>query len=233
MQNFDTQLVRAKRDMRRHARAPARAGARRRNGGMSERCGHDGPGNNVRGSLRNECCDATTVGISRWRGTPNRPATRSVILTRSRYGRILHEYGALQHFWVIVIQLIDVVECDGLERSVVKLEAFKRAVLVQDAGAKDDLFALVMVDDKRAVLVAQGKMSLHAAGGGGMLKLQMFRNQLDKSSVRSRELRFCAAGTYDSHVKGSDRFDPQHFAEPSFPELVERFAAWRAGRATW
>lgn len=139
----------------------------------------------------------------------------------------------MQHFWIIVIQLIDVVECDGLERSVVKLEAFKRAMLVQDVSAKDDLFALVMVDDRRAVLVAQGKMSLHATGGGGMLKLQMFRNQLDKSNVRSRELRFCAAGTYDRHVKGSDRFDPQCFAEPSLPELVERFAAWRAGRATW
>ena len=132
-----------------------------------------------------------------------------------------------------MIQLIDVVECDGLEKSVVKLEAFKKAMLVQDALSRDDLFALVMVDDTRAVLVAQGKMSLHATGGGGMLRLQMFRNQLDKSNVRSRELRFCAAGTYDSQVKGSDRFDPQSFVEPSFPDLVERFAGWRAGRATW
>ena len=132
-----------------------------------------------------------------------------------------------------MIQIIDVVECDGLERSIVKLDAFKRALLVQDARAKDDLFALVMVDDRRAVLIPQGKMSLSATGGGGMLKLQMFRNQLDKSDVRSRELRFCAAGTYDSHVKGSDHFDPQFFTEPGFPDLVERFAGWRAGRATW
>jgi len=132
-----------------------------------------------------------------------------------------------------VIQLIDTVECDGLEKSIVKLEAFKRAVLVQDALSREDLFALVMVDDTRAVLVTQGKMSLHATGGSGMLRLQMFRNQLDKSNVRSRELRFCAAGTYDSHVKGSDHFDPQSFVEPSFPDLVERFAGWRAGRAAW
>jgi hypothetical protein len=132
-----------------------------------------------------------------------------------------------------VIQLIDVVECDGLERSIVKLEALKKAVLVQDERAKDDLFALVMVDDRRAVLVAQGKMSLHATGGGGMLRLQMFRNQLDKSNGRSRELRFCAAGTYDSELKGADHFDPQCFVEPTFPDLVERFAGWRAGRATW
>jgi hypothetical protein len=132
-----------------------------------------------------------------------------------------------------MIQLIDVVECDGLEKSVVKLEAFRKAVLVQDARVKDDLFALVMVDDKRAVLVAQGKMSLNATAGGAVLKLQMFRNQLDKSNVRSRELRFCAGGTYASHVKGSDRFDPQWFVEPAFPELVERFAGWRAGRASW
>jgi hypothetical protein len=132
-----------------------------------------------------------------------------------------------------MIQLIDVVECDGLEKSIVKLEAFRKAVLVQDASAKDDLFALVLIDERRAVLVAQGKMSLSATAGGAVLKLQMFRNQLDKSNVRSRELRFCAAGTYTSQVKGSERFDPQCFVEPSFPELVERFAGWRAGRATW
>jgi len=139
----------------------------------------------------------------------------------------------LQHSRIRVIQIIDVVECDGLDKSVVKLEAFKKAVLVQDARAKDTLFALVMVDDRRAVLVAPGKMSLHATGGGGMLKMQMFRNQLDKSGVRSRELRFCAQGTYENHVKGSEHFDPQYFVEPSFPELVDRFTGWRAGRATW
>ena len=132
-----------------------------------------------------------------------------------------------------MIQLIDVVECDALDKSIVKLEALKRAVLVQDAQAKDDLFALVMVDDKRAVLVAQGKMSLNATGGGAVLKLQMFRNQLDKSNVRAKELRFCAGGTYANQVKGSERFDPQCFVDPCFPELVERFTAWRAGRATW
>ena len=49
-----------------------------------------------------------------------------------------------------MIQLIDRVDCDGLQKSIVKPEAFKKAVLVQDAGSKDDLFALLMVDDKRA-----------------------------------------------------------------------------------
>ena len=133
-----------------------------------------------------------------------------------------------------MIQLIDTVECEALYKSVVRLDAFKRAVLVQDAGAKDELFALVMIDDKRAVLVAQGHMSLSATSGGGMLKLQTFRNQLDKASnIGARELRFCAAGTYRGNVLGSRHFDPQWFAPPTFPDLVDRFAAWRAGRATW
>ena len=131
-----------------------------------------------------------------------------------------------------MIQVVDVVECDGLERSIVKLDAFKRVVLVQDASARDDLFALVMIDERRAVLVAQGKMSLSATSGAALPKLQMFRNQLDKSSVRSRELRFCVPGTYANLVKDSEQFNPQ-FVEPTFPDLVERFASWRAGRATW
>src|SRR5688572_29690345 len=114
-----------------------------------------------------------------------------------------------------MILIVDVVEADGLEKSIVKLDAFRKAVLVQDAAARDDLFALVTIDDRRAVLVAQGKMSLNATSGGALPKLQMFRNQLDKSSVRSSELRFCAPGTYVNHVKGSEHFDPQWFVEPT------------------
>jgi hypothetical protein len=44
-----------------------------------------------------------------------------------------------------MIQLIDKVDCDALQKSVVRPEAIKRAILVQDAGNKDDLFALLMV----------------------------------------------------------------------------------------
>lgn len=132
-----------------------------------------------------------------------------------------------------MIQLIDRVDCDGLQKSIVKPEAFKKAVLVQDAAGKDDLFALLMIDDKRAALVAQGAMSLNAVAGGSMLRLQTFRNQLDRADVRIKELRFCAPGTYAEHALGADRFDPEWFVQPSFPDLVERFAAWRAGRATW
>ena len=141
---------------------------------------------------------------------------------------------APQHFDLDMTQLIDTVDCDVLYKSIVRLEAFKKVVLVQDGGAKDDLFALLMVDDKRAVLVAQGSMSLNAPGGSSMLKLQSFRNQLDKATnIRSRELRFCAPGAYSGNVLGSARFDPQWFVPSTFPDLVERFAAWRAGRATW
>jgi hypothetical protein len=133
-----------------------------------------------------------------------------------------------------MIQLIDKVECDVLHKSIVRLDAFKKAVLVQDAAAKDDLFALLFVDDTRATLVSQGSMSLSATSGGGMVKLQTFRNQLDKAAnIRTRELRFCAPGTYGDHLNGAVHFDPQWFVAPTFPELVERFAAWRAGRATW
>ena len=55
------------------------------------------------------------------------------------------------------IQIIDTVECDALERSVVKLEAFKKAILVQDAARKDDLFALLLLDETRAVLVPRAR----------------------------------------------------------------------------
>ena len=132
-----------------------------------------------------------------------------------------------------MIQLIDKVDCDALHKSVVKPEAFKQAVLIQDAGTMDHLFALLMVDNTRAVLVTQGNMSLNAAAGGGMHKLQAFRNQLYKAGVRSKELRFCAPGTYTEHAVGAERFDPAWFVQSTFPELVTRFAAWRAGKATW
>lgn len=133
-----------------------------------------------------------------------------------------------------MIRLIDTVDCDALHKSIVKPEALRRAVLVQDAVAKDDLFALLMVDDRRAVLVTQGSMSLNARAGSGMLKLQSFRNQLDKAAdVRSKELRFCEAGAYKARLVGSDVFDPQWFVPATFTDLVERFAGWRAGRATW
>ena len=132
-----------------------------------------------------------------------------------------------------MIQLIDKVDCDRLHESIVKSEAFTKAVLIQDAGTMDHLFALVMIDKTRAVLVTQGSMRLNATTGGGMLKLQAFRNQLYKAGVRSQELKFCAPGTYSEHVLGAERFDPAWFVEPTFPNLITRFAAWRAGNATW
>jgi len=133
-----------------------------------------------------------------------------------------------------MIQLIDKVDCDALHKSIVKPEAFTKAILIQDAGTTDHLFALLMIDKARAVLVAQGGMRLNATTGGGMLKLQAFRNQLYKAGVRSQELRFCAASTYTEHLAGgAERFDPAWFVEPTFPDLLTRFAAWRAGNATW
>jgi hypothetical protein len=132
-----------------------------------------------------------------------------------------------------MIQLIDLVDCDGVFKSIVKPEAFKKATLVQDAGERDQLFALLMVGDKRAVLVRQGGMSLHGATVSARLKLQAFRTQLDKADVRSKELRFCAPRTYDERAVNADRFDPAWFVPATFPDLVERFAAWRAGRANW
>ena len=114
-----------------------------------------------------------------------------------------------------MIQWIDQVECDALHKSIVKPDAFKKAVLIQDAGAMDHLFALLMVDNTRAVLVTQGNMSLNAAAGGGMQKLQAFRNQLYKVGVGSRELRFCAPGTCAEHVLGAERFDPAWFVQPT------------------
>jgi hypothetical protein len=132
-----------------------------------------------------------------------------------------------------MIQLIDKVDCDALQRSIVKPEAIKKAILVQDAGNKDELFALLMVSDKRAVLVTQGAMSLNAGTVGSGLKLQTFRTLLDKADIRAKELRFCAPGTYREKAQNAEKFDSAWFVEPTFPDLVSRFASWRAGRATW
>jgi len=132
-----------------------------------------------------------------------------------------------------MIQIVDRVECDALHRSIVKLEALKRAVLVQDTGTPGHLFALLMVDNSRAVLVAQGKMDLNAKAGIGMQRLQAFRNQLYRTGVSSYELRFCAPGSFDRVTADSERFDPQWFVEATLPELQSRFEVWRAGKATW
>jgi hypothetical protein len=132
-----------------------------------------------------------------------------------------------------MIQLIDVVDCDSLHKSIVRLEAISKAVLVQDAGNKDSLFALLMVGDKRAVLVRQGAMSLHATSVSARLKLQAFRTQLDKADVRGRELRFCAPGTYLEHAAHADSFDPAWFVPPTFQDIAKQFTDWRAGRAIW
>jgi hypothetical protein len=131
-----------------------------------------------------------------------------------------------------MIQVVDTVECGALHRSIVKPEAFKKAVLVQDAETPGHLFALLMIDNARAVLVAQGKMDLHAKAGAGMQKLQTFRNQLYATGVSSYELRFCAPETFD-RLTGSAQFDPQWFVDASFPDLQTRFGVWRAGKATW
>jgi hypothetical protein len=132
-----------------------------------------------------------------------------------------------------MIQIVDRIECEAMHRSIVKPEALKKAVLVQDAAMPEQLFALLMVDAARAVLVAQGGMSLQATGGAGMFKLQSFRNQLYKAGVSAYELKFCAAQTYERLGIEGEHFDPAWFVEPSFPELLPRFQAWRSGKATW
>ena len=162
------------------------------------------------------------------------PTLHSVIANGPSSARTLQRNGATQQNRFEMIQLIDAVDCDALHKCIVKPEACRKAVLVQDAGEKNDLFALILVDDRRAVLVRQGSMNLAVSGGGGMLKLQMFRHQLDKSGIHAKELRFCAPGIYTMHLAGgAEQFDPQWFVPASFPDVVDRFTAWRAGRATW
>jgi len=132
-----------------------------------------------------------------------------------------------------MIQLIDTVECDALHKSIVKPEAFKKAALVQDAGNPGRLFALLLVDDSRAALVPPGQMNLQATAGVAMLKLQAFRNQLYKAGVGTQELWFCAPDASAEQVDGMSRFNPACRVEPTFPDLVSRFTAWRSGKATW
>lgn len=132
-----------------------------------------------------------------------------------------------------MFQIVDRVECDALQRSIVKPEALKKAVLVQDAGNAEQLFALLLIDGMRAVLVPQGSMSLNASTGSGMQKLQAFRNQLYRAGVSAYELKFCAPGTYERELAGGEHFNPEWFVEASFAELPARFNTWRAGKATW
>ncbi len=128
-------------------------------------------------------------------------------------------------------QIVDSVECGALHRSIVRPEALKKAVLVQDVGTPGHLFALLMIDNSRAVQLTQGKLDLNARAGVGMQKLQAFRNQLYRTSVSSYELRFCEPQTSDRLTSG-ERFDPQWFVEASFPELLTHIGVWRAGQAT-
>jgi len=132
-----------------------------------------------------------------------------------------------------MIQIVDKIDCDAVHRSIVKPEALKKAVLVQDAGSIESMFSLLMIDATRAVLVAQGGLNLAATSGAGMLKLQSFRNQLYKAGVSAHELKFCAPQTYEGLGADCRSFDLACFVEPSFPELLPRFQAWRAGKATW
>lgn len=129
-----------------------------------------------------------------------------------------------------VIQLLDRVTCDDLDKTIVKAAALKRAVLVQDAEDRDDLFALLHVDDQRAVLVRSGNMSLQSTDTG-QRKLLAFRNELDRCDISPRELRFCQSGTYNA-VWDKPMFDPACFV-PVGADLAQRFASWRAGRAEW
>ncbi len=130
-----------------------------------------------------------------------------------------------------LIQLIDSVECGDLERSIVKPKALTRAVLVQDAAERDSLFALLFVDERRAVLVRAGNMNFDSTGGGRQ-QLLRFRNELDRANVSAREFAFCLPGTY-SRAWDAPSFDSAWFTDLTFADLVARFVDWRAGRAEW
>ncbi len=130
-----------------------------------------------------------------------------------------------------MIQILDRIDCSDLERSIVKSSAFKRAVLIQDVDERETLFGLLFVDDARAVLVRAGNMNLDA-GVGGRNQLLRFRNELDRAGVSSRELRFCAPGTYKA-AWNAQTFDPAWLIDESIADLAQRFSAWRAGRAEW
>ena len=134
-----------------------------------------------------------------------------------------------------MIQLIDKVAPDQLQKSIVKPDSLVKACLVQSTELSEDLFALLMVDDQRAVLVAGGGMTLAAhatANGTGTHRLQTFRNQIDRIGIRTKELRFCQPGSLERSLQAV-AFDPAWFVPASAPELVERFVSWRAGKATW
>ena len=130
-----------------------------------------------------------------------------------------------------MIRLIDKISSDQLDECIVKPTAFTRVTLVQDADARDCLFALLMVGDDRAVLVEAGNINF-ASDAGGNLRLHAFRNDLNKFDIGPRELRFCQPGAYE-HAVEAQCFDRAEFVPTTMPDHVERFAAWRSDRADW
>lgn len=131
----------------------------------------------------------------------------------------------------MMIRLIDQISSDQLDKCIVKPTAFTRVTLVQDAGARDCLFALLMVGEGRAVLVEAGTMSF-ASDQLGKSRLHGFRNDLNRFGIGPRELRFCQPGSY-ARCTDTQCLDREAFVPTTMPEHVERFAAWRSDRADW
>jgi hypothetical protein len=97
-----------------------------------------------------------------------------------------------------MIQIVDSVKCDAQHRSIVagaSPAALEQAVLAQDVGSPGLLFALLMIDNARAVLVTQGKMNLNARAGAAMQKLRRERIHSHPATwVGCRRLRGQASG---------------------------------------
>lgn len=68
------------------------------------------------------------------------------------------------------------------------MEAFRRALLVQDAGRKDDLFALVLLDESHAVLVSAAPAGGRAAPTGDQRRGPSPRMNSAATTPRSQRL---------------------------------------------
>jgi hypothetical protein len=131
-----------------------------------------------------------------------------------------------------MIQILEALTVNSLDRTFVKHDRFNRAVLVQDIQDLIMLFGLLFVDNtNKAVLLHAGNMSL-VSHHGGMMQLEEFRNWLDKNDIRSRELRYCGYKGYESICEAA--FIPDgFFVDATIPQIQSRFLAWAAGTAEW